>query len=76
MTQKILVIRGNNGERELIERKTYPTYSELPKESSEGVVEYVESTTGLIGFRKFKGWYVRENGSWTLLHRDKEGENT
>lgn len=74
MTHKILVIRGNTGKRETVERKTYETYSELPKESSEGAVEYVRQTAGLIGFRKFKGWYVRDNGSWVLLHKDEEGE--
>lgn len=61
-----LKINTKTGKREFVEKPTYATYADLPEPKADGQVEYVRETTGLIGFRKFAGWYVYENG-WQLL---------
>lgn len=52
----------------IIESPTYATYADLPENAPGGKIEYVRETTGLIGFRKFAGWWIYEDG-WQLLEK-------
>ena len=40
----------------------------LRQTAAGGKLEYVRETTGLIGFRKFAGWWIYEDG-WQLYEK-------
>lgn len=66
----VKVISKTNGVK-YIESPTYATYADLPLTAAGGQIEYVRQTTGLIGFRKFAGWWIYEDG-WQLLEKATE----
>lgn len=67
--KKFLIFEAKTGEKRIVDVPVYQTYADLPKDATDGRMEYVEETKGLIGLRKHAGLYVHENGKWQLLEK-------
>ena len=71
----IIKVKSKTKGVRMVETKSFDTFADLPKNPAGGQIEHVKNTTGVVGMKKYAGfwqWDVNAMGlyGWKLIAKD------